>query len=324
MDAGAVEVIVVPFDVERRDTPSARGAGELVERGLLDGIGERGWAAHVTGIPSCLPPQGDVGAKGRPQGSVDLAKGRADRADPGGGKAEIVADVCLGVARAVALARSRGRFPLVLSGGCLVAVGVVAGLQRGGREPRIVWVDAHGDFNTPASTLSGYWDGMALAAVCGRCLPEVCAPVGLRPVRVRDVVHLAGRDFDPTEREDFERLELCVIPPAAVGSEECRRALAARPRERRDLYLHVDLDGLDPRDAPAVSYPCPGGPPLAALLASFAALEVPVAMTLSTASFDHAGAAPAERTLATCRQLIDAFLGRDPGTLPSAARAPRG
>src|SRR5258708_26050329 len=144
MDAGAVEVIVVPFDVERRDTPSARGAGELVERGLLDGVGEGGWAAHVTGIPSCLPPQGDVGAKGRPQGtvglakgrpqgSVDLAKGRADRADPGGGKAEIVADVCLGVARAVALARSPGRFPLVLSGGCLVAVGVVAGLQRRGQ-----------------------------------------------------------------------------------------------------------------------------------------------------------------------------------------------
>jgi arginase len=282
-----VEVIVVPYDVERDDTPSARGARALVARGLLHGIDQRGSSSHVTEIPSRRR---------------------------GGDKAEIVAEIGRSVARAVALAHSQRRFPLVLSGGCLVAVGAVTGLQRTGRELRVVWIDAHGDFNTPESTPSGYWDGMALAAVCGRSLPEVYKSVELRPIHFSNVVHLAGRDFDPPEVEDFKRLNLCVIPPADVGSAECLRQLAAGSEGAaggRELYLHVDLDGLDPQDMPAVAYPCPGGPPLDAVLACFAALKVPAAMTLSTASFDLASEEQAARTVATCRRLIDAFLLRE-------------
>jgi arginase len=282
----AVEVIVVPYDVERGDTPSARGARELVARGLLLGVERRGTSVHVTEIPSRRP---------------------------GAAKAEIVAELGRSVARAVALAHSQRRFPLIVSGGCLAAVGAVTGLQRSGRELRVVWIDAHGDFNTPESTPSGYWDGMALAAVCGRSLPEVYKSVELRPIHFRNVVHLAGRCFDPPEVEDFERLKLCLVPPAGVGSQECLRLLAAGSEgaaSGRDLYLHVDLDGLDPRDAPAVAHPYPGGPPLDAVLACCAALKTPAAMTLATASFEQAGEEQAERTAATCRRLLDAFLLR--------------
>jgi arginase len=282
-----VEAIVVPYDVERDDTPSARGAGELVARGLLAEVERRGVDVHVTRVP--------------------LRR-------PAAGKAEVVAEIGRSVARAVALAHSERRFPLVVSGGCLVAVGVVTGLQRTGRELRVVWIDAHGDFNTPESTPSGYWDGMALAAVCGRSLPEVYKSVELRPIHFRNVVHLGGRCFDPPEVEDFERLHLSVIPPAGVASPECLRLLAGgfgTGAASRDLYLHVDLDGLDPRDAPAVRYPCPEGPPFDDLLACFAALELPAAMTLSTASFDGASDEQATRTVQTCRRLLDAFLLRD-------------
>jgi arginase len=282
-----VAAIVVPFDVERDDTPSARGARELVARGLLTDVARRGVDVHQTEIP--------------------LRR-------PGATKAEMVAEIGRSVARAVALAHSERRFPLVVSGGCLVAVGVATGLQRTGRELRVVWIDAHGDFNTPESTPSGYWDGMALAAVCGRSLPEVYKSVELRPIHFRNVVHLCGRCFDPPEVEDFERLHLSVIPPAELRSPECLRLLAdgsAPGAGGRELYLHVDLDGLDPRDLPAVHYPCPGGPPLADVLACFAALKLPAAMTLSTASFEGASAEQAARTLDTCRQLIDAFLLRD-------------
>ncbi|MBV8200375.1 MAG: arginase family protein [Acidobacteria bacterium] len=286
----AVEVIVVPYDVERGDTPGARGASELVARGLLAGVERRGLDVHVSEIPV---------------------------RHPGAGKAQVVAEIGRNVARSVAVAHSQRRFPLVLSGGCLVAVGVVTGLQRTGRELRVVWIDAHGDFNTPESTPSGYWDGMALAAVCGRSLPEVYKSVELRPIHFRNVVHLAGRCFDPPEVEDFERLHLSVVPPGAVGSEECLRLLAeggpgaAGAAANRDLYLHVDLDGLDPQDAPAVSYPCAGGPPLAAVLDCFTALKLPAAMTLATASFAAASEEQAARTLDSCRRLLDAFLLRD-------------
>ncbi|HYL06627.1 MAG TPA: arginase family protein [Thermoanaerobaculia bacterium] len=283
----AVEVIVVPYDVERGDTPSASGAGQLLSRGLLADVERRGLDVHVSEIPVRRPAAA---------------------------KAEVVAEIGRNVARSVALAHSQRRFPLVLSGGCLVAVGVVTGLQRTGRELWVAWVDAHGDFNTPESTPSGYWDGMALAAVCGRSLPEVYKSVELRPIHFRNVVHLAGRCFDPPEVEDFERLHLSVVPPAAVGSEECMRLLAegaGGTAANRDLYLHVDLDGLDPEDAPAVSYPCSGGPPLAAVLDCFAALRLPAAMTLATASFAGASEEQAARTVDTCRRLLDAFLLRD-------------
>jgi arginase len=282
-----VEVIVVPYDVERDDTPGARGASELVPRGLLADVESRGLDVHVSEIPVRRPAAG---------------------------KAEVVAEIGRNVARSVAVAHSQRRFPLVLSGGCLVAVGVVTGLQRTGRELRVVWIDAHGDFNTPESTPSGYWDGMALAAVCGRSLPEVFKSVELRPIHFGNVVHLAGRCFDPPEVEDFERLRLAVVPPGAVGSEECLRLLAEGAQgaaAKRDLYLHVDLDGLDPQDAPAVSYPCPGGPPLAAVLDCFAALKLPAAMTLATASFAGASEEQAARTVDTCRRLLGAFLLRD-------------
>jgi arginase len=283
----AVEVIVVPYDVERDDTPSARGAGQLLSRGLLADVERRGLDVHVSEIPVRRPAAA---------------------------KAEVVAEIGRNVARSVALAHSQRRFPLVLSGGCLVAVGVVTGLQRTGRELWLVWIDAHGDFNTPESTPSGYWDGMALAAVCGRSLPEVYKSVELRPIHFRNVVHLAGRCFDPPEVEDFERLHLSVVPPAGVGSEECLRLLAegaGGAAANRDLYLHVDLDGLDPEDAQAVSHPCSGGPPLAAVLGCFAALQLPAAMTLATASFAGASEEQAARTIDTCRRLLDAFLLRD-------------
>ena len=155
---------------------------------------------------------------------------------------------------------------------------------------------------------------MALAAVCGRSLPEVYKSVELLPIHFRNVVHLAGRCFDPPEVEDFERLQLSVVPPAAVGSEECLRLLAEGAQgaaASRDLYLHIDLDGLDPDDAPAVSFPCAGGPPLAALMGCFGALKLPAAMTLATASFSGASEEQAARTVDTCRRILDAFLLRD-------------
>ena len=286
MSRRTLEAIVVPFDVDRADLPTARGARELLTRGLLAGID----AEIVTVV-----------------------------ADAPADKSAIVAAVAGGVARAVAAARARRSFPLVLSGGCLAALGAVGGIQAGGVESvRVAWIDAHGDFNTPATSASGYWDGMALAALCGRCLPEIRQAAGLRAVAAADVVHLAGRSFDSPEVAAFEALGLCVIPPAGIGSEACVRRLAAlrpdgmgRPGGPGDLYLHIDLDGLDPLDAPAVGTPCAGGPPLAAVLAALAVLPEPAAMTLATASFQADGpqaGAKARRTLDTCRQLLAAAL----------------
>ncbi|HKV11340.1 MAG TPA: arginase family protein [Thermoanaerobaculia bacterium] len=282
MSERSLEAIVVPYDVERDDTGSARGPRELLARGFLDILRNAGWKVHETPVWS-----------------------RRE----GGAKPEVVAELARSVARAVASAGSRQRFPLVLSGGCLSAVGVVTGIERLGRDLGIVWIDAHGDFNTPESTPSGYWDGMSLAAVCGRSLPEVFKAVELRPVHFRNVVHLAGRDFDPPEVEDFSRLNVAVVPPEAICEErtlqEIRRITAGK-----DLYLHVDLDGIDPTDAPAVSFPVPKGPRLDDVLRCLEVLARPAAMTFSSMSFDKVDEEGGRRMVDTCVRLVEAFAAR--------------
>jgi arginase len=92
----------------------------------------------------------------------------------------------------------RGDFPLVLAGNCISCIGTLAGM--GGPPPAIIWLDAHGDFNTPDTTVSGFLDGMALATAVGRCWGKLAATVpGFRPVPETQVVTfvearvLAGR-----------------------------------------------------------------------------------------------------------------------------------
>ncbi len=274
MNEKILQLLAVPFEGERRDTAMARGpVGLLQAHGLQERLRSAGWEVHL-----------------------DEAK-----IPEGLGKPATVIAVGRWIAEAVAAAVARGRFPLVLSGGCLASVGVLTGLQRSGMDPAAVWIDAHGDFNTEEISISGYWDGMALASVCGLSLKEVREGIGLQPLGVDRVVHLAGRSFDPLEIENVRRRGLTAIPPdriATADSLERLRQLAA------PLYLHVDVDGLDPEDAPAVGFPEPGGPKLEDVLRCLSVLPAPAAMTLSALGFDRVNDEEAARTVETCARLV--------------------
>jgi arginase len=103
--------------------------------------------------------------------------------------------------QAVADAVARAARPLLLSGDCPTALAAVAGLQRRHRDLVVVWLDAHGDFNTPAITVSGYLGGMALAMLTDRSPELFCDALGLRPVPDTSVVLADARDLDPAERD---------------------------------------------------------------------------------------------------------------------------
>jgi arginase len=280
-----LDLIAVPWDVERGDTGAARAPGELAARGF----------------PARLR------ATGREVREIIVQPDRE-----GSSKLERVAEIGRGIARAVSQARAQGRFPLVLSGGCLAAVGVVAGLQSLGEDPAVVWIDAHGDFNTPESSPSGYWDGMALATVCGVSLGDLREAVGLKPLAVDRAIHLAGRAFDPLETANIRRHGLERIAVSELASPEARERIG-RGARAGGWYLHVDLDGLDPRDAPAVGFPEPAGVRLDDLLEALGPLPPPAAMTFSALSFDRDDGATgkeAERTIAACLRLAEAFAVR--------------
>jgi arginase len=146
-----------------------------------------------------------------------------------------------------------GSFPVVVAGNCSSALGTVAGL--GGENLGVVWFDAHGDFHTPETSESGFFDGMALAMLTGSGWRAARATVdGLRPVPERSVVLVGARDLDAGEDDRLRDSEV-----ALTGREGLERHLD-RLRERiADVYVHVDLDVLDPAEGRVNSWAAPDG-----------------------------------------------------------------
>lgn len=159
------------------------------------------------------------------------------------------------VAEAVAQATTP---PVIVSDDCTTSLGVLTGLQRARGDPAIVWLDAHADFHTEATTTSGYLGGLPLALAVGLGTLTLPEALGLRPVpRSRAV--LVDAYTDPGEQELLDqsvvtrvRLQDLVDDVLPVG----------------DVYLHVDVDVADPQDVPGLLYPAPGGPALTEVLAA--------------------------------------------------------
>lgn len=177
------------------------------------------------------------------------------------GELAAVARVNRAVAGLVHSALSGRQFPLVLAGDCNVSLGVLAGLAH--RSVGVVWLDAHGDFNTPDSSPSGYLDGMALAIATGLCHPALLAGIGAPAVAGGRVIHLGGRDFDPGELERMAASQVRTVPAAALRAGPVAVALGPALSELRsifrEVYLLLDLDVLDPEVAPANRFSGPGG-----------------------------------------------------------------
>ena len=161
------------------------------------------------------------------------------------------------VHQAVADAVSRAARPLLLSGDCPTALGAVAGLQRRHRDLAVVWIDAHGDFNTPAITASGYLGGMPLAMLTGREPELFCDPLGLRPIADTDIVLADARDLDPAEHDALSASQVRRVPadPAAITA-------ALAEIGRTPVYLHLDIDVIDSTQLPDLRFPSGPGPSL--------------------------------------------------------------
>lgn len=194
-----------------------------------------------------------------------------------------------------------GRTPVALSADCISCLGTLGGLMAGvdARAERIgaVWLDAHGDFNTAASSPTGYLDGMALAAAVGREWGTVAASIpGFRPIDPANVIHLGGRDFDPGEAACLEEADVLLIRPSDLKTvtERLDRAFGSLAGRVDAVYLHLDLDVLDPSAGIVNAYAAPGGLSveelMAVLRACLAKLPVrAVALTAYDPDFDPAG-----------------------------------
>ncbi len=148
----------------------------------------------------------------------------------------------------------------MLAGGCDASKGILSGFDH--RSCGVVWFDAHADFNTPESTVTGYFPGMSMAVITGHCYGGAWSQLGnASPVSEADVVMLGVREVDLAEQERLRRSAIQVVgweagkPQASVMA--CLDRLAGRVE---GVYLHIDMDALDPEVAPGViDQPVPGG-----------------------------------------------------------------
>jgi arginase len=160
---------------------------------------------------------------------------------------------------------------------CPSMPGLVAGLQRSGPDGRPLrigrlWLDAHPDFNTPETTRSGSLGGMPLAVATGRALTRMRLDAKLDPALRDEHVVMGGvRLTDPLEQEllDGSRIQQVSVDDLRKRSPTVFAQLDRLHRETDKLYIHIDLDVLDPREVMAHGNKVPGGPSSEELAALF-------------------------------------------------------
>jgi arginase len=231
-----IRVVVVPYELGRLREGVGRGPERLLEFGAEDALASAGATVRTEIIE--LDERYGASGSGDVDAAFELIRLVSDR---------------------VRLAREERAFPIVLSGSCFAAVGVVAGLEVSA--PGVVWFDAHADFNVPETSISGYFDGMGLAVLTGSAWQGLLDTVpGTRPLPESAVVLAGARDFDPPEETRLRASQIVHLTSGHLRSPETLvEALHAVVPEITGLYVHLDLDVLDVEVAKVNVYSAPEG-----------------------------------------------------------------
>jgi arginase len=219
------------------------------------------------------------------------------------------------LAQQVSKIAAAGDLPLSIAGDCVSSMGMLAGLQQAGREPqRILWLDAHGDFHTWATTQTQYLGGMPLAMLVGRLdrrkaqrdsIAAMRAAVGARPYPEERIVLSDARDLDPGEKE---ALRASAIVRCTFD------AVLAHLSPQETLYVHFDTDVLDESERmPALKYHVPEGPRLEQMAALFERLRDYRVVAVSVSSW-HAEHDADSKAARACLDLLDVLLPELPVT----------
>lgn len=227
---GKVTLIALPYDSGKFNERMGRGPVELIESRLPDRLREKG---HDVDVVSVRLPDG---FQTEASALVELQK--------------------LGTA-AVRDVITRHRRPLLLSGNCgPAALSALSAL--GPEETGVIWFDAHGDFNTPETSASGFLDGMSLALTTGHCWPALVKRFdSFVSTPERNVLLVGARDLDKTESRLLGNSAITQIKPVELNHLE--EAMQVLTRHVQQFYVHVDVDVLDKSEGRANSYACNGG-----------------------------------------------------------------
>jgi arginase len=163
-------------------------------------------------------------------------------------------ELCRRVAMRVRHSLEANVFPLVLSGNCDIAIGAISGC--GTESTGVVWFDAHGEATTPETTETGFLDGMGISILTGQCWGKLAQRIpNFSPVPGNRVLLIGSRHVQPEEIELLSRTGV----RRAARAEDWQHKIESISREVDGVYVHVDLDVLDPEEAVANQWTSPNG-----------------------------------------------------------------
>jgi arginase len=223
-------------------------------------------AVRVAGLEARLEALGHV-VEDAGNVSVAIAEQKKE-GDPHAKYLKEITATCTKHAELVLKTLESGKIPIVLGGDHSVAAGTVAGVaefyRRQSQKIGLIWIDAHTDINTPESSPSGNVHGMPLAATMGLGPPELSNIFDFSPkVNPENCVLVGVRDIDAIEKENVRRAGIEVFTMRDIDERGMRTIMeeALRMAERGTVGYHVslDMDWVDPEDAPGVGTPVRGG-----------------------------------------------------------------
>ncbi len=230
-----IHLIQVPYDLGEEQVGMGKGPIRFIQAGADRNLLDHGFEVKVETITRDAPAKDDMLTK--------------------------IANINANLAKSVKNAIDEGYFPLVLGGNCNNILGILGGIASS--KIGIIYFDAHGDYNTPEISISGFFDGMPLAIATGQCYPDLLTQIGVLPIPESYTMHVGARDLDPKERELLESSEVQVVTTHDLKEDTQMRilhsALTKLHSQVQEVYLHIDIDVIDPLEAPGVNYRTPNG-----------------------------------------------------------------
>ncbi len=235
------------------------------------GAGRRGVdmgpsALRLAGLNTRLP---SLGYQLDDLGNVSVAQQESTPSGPQNAKyLSQIARTCTKLAEMVEKILDSDNFPLVLGGDHSVATGTMSGVSdffhKRGEKVGLIWIDAHADMNTPESSPSGNVHGMPLACCIGRGPRELTHIFDYAPkVEGKNVVLVGIRDVDQRERETIRESGVTAFTMRDIDERGLpmimERAIAAANKGTSGFHLSLDMDVVDPDEAPGVGTPVRGG-----------------------------------------------------------------
>jgi arginase len=240
-----IRTIGVPMDLGADRRGVDFGASAIRYAGLSEQLRHLGHSVHDIG--NLVVPQ----PESQPIGSPHLKY-----LDP-------IVQVAEDLAQQVTAALRADEFPLILGGDHSIALGSISGTATVHRQVGIIWVDAHADFNTEETTPSGNVHGMVLAALAGIGNPRLTHVCGWAPkLDPENIVVIGARDLDPGEQKLLRTHHVHVFTMSDIdryGIFEVLHQAVAIAGQHHAIHLSLDMDSLDPREAPGVGTPVRGG-----------------------------------------------------------------